>query len=148
MSTQRFLLELMGHTNDWRQSASPWVAARLNQPLQAFQTLPHGTLAAGFSNSFSFISCNNSNVMVKALKKAENSNEVVVRLQELAGQSQTVQLTCVGAITAARQLGGTESQVATLTPSSGKLTVSLPAYAQMTLALTLAASGTTLPKPA
>ena len=78
---------VMGHATDWRSGGAPWVAARLNQPLQALETLAHsGTLG----KSFGFLSCDNSSVMVKALKKAENSNEIVVQLQDdLAGTAQT-----------------------------------------------------------
>ena len=145
--THRMLLALMGHTNDWRGGGSSWVAARLNQPLQAFQTLPHAPMSSAFSNTFSFLACNNPNVMVKATKKAENSNEIIVRLQELAGQFQTAQLTCAAPIVAARQVSGTESPIATLTPVNGALTISLGAYVPKTLALTLTAPGTPAPLP-
>src|SRR6185503_11486175 len=84
--THRMSFAVMGHTNDWRGGGSSWLAARLNQPLQAFQTVPHPPLSSAFSNTFSFLSCNNSNVIVKALKKAENSSELIIRLQELIGQ--------------------------------------------------------------
>ncbi|HWW02016.1 MAG TPA: glycoside hydrolase family 38 C-terminal domain-containing protein [Candidatus Acidoferrum sp.] len=148
LGTHRMLLGIMGHPNDWRAGGSSWVAARLNQPLQAFQTLAHGPVATGFSNTFSFLSCNNSNIMVKALKKAQNGNELIVRLQELTGQAQTVQLSSVAPIIAARQVSGTENPIASLTPVNGALTVSLGGYAPMTLALTLAAPGALLPTPA
>ena len=143
--THRMLLAVMGHTNDWRAAGSSWVAARLNQPLQAFQTVSHtGTLG----KSLSFVSCNNSNVMIKALKLAENSNEIIVRLQELTGQAQTAQLTCAAAITAARQVTGAEDALGALSPSGGKLTVSVGAYQPLTLALTLSAAPSRVTKPA
>ena len=142
--SQRLTFAVMGHTNDWRSGQSPWIAARLNQPLQAFQTVAQ---AGALGKTFSFLSCNNSNVMVKAIKKAENSNEIIVRLQELTGQSQTAQLSGATAITAARQVTGAEEPIATLAPSGGSLTVTLGAYQPMTLALTLAAPGNLVTKP-
>ena len=142
--THRMLLAMMGHTNDWRGAGSPWVAARLNQPLQAFQTVAHtGTLG----KSFGFMTCNNSNVMVKAVKKAENTTELVVRLQELTGQPQTAQLSFATPILAARQVNGAEEPITSLSPSGGTLTVSLSAYQPMTLALTLAAPASFVAKP-
>jgi alpha-mannosidase len=146
--THRMLVGIMGHTNDWRSGGSPWVAARLNQPLQAFQTISHAATANAFSNSLSFLSCNNSNVMIKALKKAENSSELIVRLQELTGQPQTVTLSGLASITVARQVNGVESPLASLTPSNGTLTVSLGAYAPMTLALTIAPTANPIPSAA
>jgi len=120
----------------------------MNQPLQAFQTSAHTPLSGAFSNSFSFISCNNSNVMIKACKKAENSSELLVRLQELSGQSQTVTLSCVAPINAARQIDGVENALTTLTPISGTLTVTLGAYSPMTLALILGQPASLAPLPA
>ncbi len=142
--SQRLTFALMGHTNDWRSGQSPFTAARLNQPLQAFQTTSHAGILGG---TFSFLTCDNSNVMVKAIKKAENSNEIMVRLQELTGQTQTVQLTGVTAITSARQVNGAEDPVASLTPVNGKLTVSLTPYQPLTLALTLAAPSALVARP-
>ena len=72
---------------------------------------------------------------------------MIVRLQELTGQSQAAQLTCAAPITAARQLTGIENPVATLTPSNGTLTVSLGAYAPVTLALTLPVPDTLVSTP-
>ncbi len=133
--SHRLTFAVAGHTNDWRAALSPWVAARLNQPLQAFQTTAH---SGALGKSFGFLACNNSNVMVKAVKKAEGSNELIVRLQELTGQSQVVRLTCGNGITAARQVTGAEDPLASLVPINGALTVTLGAYQPMTLALTLA----------
>jgi alpha-mannosidase len=140
----RLTFAMMGHTNDWRSGQSAWGAARLNQRLQAFQTVPH---TGPWGRSFSLLTCNNSNVMVKAIKKAEAGSEIIVRLQELSGQPQSAQLSCVSAIIAARQVTGAEEPIAALTPAGGNLTVSLGAFAPMTVALTLAPAVTTVPQP-
>ena len=134
LGCHEFSFALVGHPGDWRAGHSFWAAARLNQPFQAFQTAPHaGTLG----KTFSWLSGNNSNVMVKAVKRAENSDEIIVRLQEMTGQPQTVQISCAGAISAAREVNGVEAPLRSLSPSDGKLTVSLGAYSPLTLALTL-----------
>ena len=143
--SHQFGFAIMGHTNDWRSGQSPWVAARFNQPLRAYQTPAHaGTLG----KSFSFLTCNNSNVMVKAIKKAENSNEIVVRLQELSGTAQVAQLQFAANITAARQITGAEDSIATLSPANGKLDVSLGGYAPVTLAFTIATPASPVTAPA
>lgn len=142
--SQHFAFAVAGHANDWRSGGSPWLAARLNQPLRAFQTTLHpGTLG----KTFSFVSCNNTNVMIKAIKKAEDSNEIVVRLQELTGQPQTAQLGFAAPIITARLVNGAEDPIATLTPAGGMLTVSLGGYQPMTLALTLAPPDTLVNQP-
>jgi alpha-mannosidase len=136
---------LRGHAGDWRNGGAPWVAARYNQPLQAFQTRPH---AGALGKTFAFLSCNNTNVMVKAVKKAENSSEWIVRLQELSGSSQTAELTCASAILSAREVNGAEEPICPLSPVGGKLSVPLGAYAPKTVALTLAPAPIVVPKPA
>lgn len=140
----RFAFAVMGHTNDWRSGQSSWAAARLNQPLQAFQTIAKG---AALGKTFSLLSCNNANVMVKAVKKAENSDEIIVRLQELIGQPQTAQLKFAAAILSARQVSGAEDSISVLTPSGNALGISLGAYQPLTLALTLAAPINLVVKP-
>jgi len=140
--THRIAFAVMGHSNNWNSAGSPWAAARLNQPLQAFQTLPH---AGALGKSFSFLSCDNPNVMVKALKKAENSDEIVVRLQELSGDPQMAQLTFAKPILAARQVTGAEEAMGALSPSGGTLTIPLGAYQPMAIALTLGSPDATVP---
>jgi len=140
----RLTFAVMGHTVNWSSVGAPWVAARVNQPLQAFQTLPH---AGVLGKSFGFLSCDNSNVMVKAIKKAENSNEIIVRLQELSGQPQTATLSCAGAITTARLVTGAEDPLSALTPSGGTVSITLGAYQPRTLALTIAPAPSTVAQP-
>lgn len=61
----------------------------MNQRLKAFQTTKHkGTLG----KEFSFATSDNRNVIIKALKKAESSDEYVVRVYETGGESHSRQL--------------------------------------------------------
>src|SRR3712207_8262676 len=55
-------------------------------PLVAFEAAPH---AGALGKSFSLLNVSNSRVRVLALKKAEESDEVVVRLVELDGKARS-----------------------------------------------------------
>ena len=57
----------------------------MNQPLIAFETTKHN---GELGKSFSLLKADKTRVRVLALKKAENSDEVIVRLVELSGESQ------------------------------------------------------------
>lgn len=58
---------------------------------------------------FSFVSSNNRNVIIKALKKAENSDEYVVRVYEIGGEKvQDAVLSFAGEIASAYEADGTE----------------------------------------
>ncbi len=132
---------VIGHTGNW-SSDTRWISERFNRPLQAFQTAGH---SGSLGKTFSFLSVNNPNVMVKAVKHAETSDEIIVRLQELSGSQQTVELDSIATITAARDLTGAEQEIATLSPSGGKLTVILSPHSPRTLGLTLGVAGTNVP---
>ncbi|MBC8103795.1 MAG: alpha-mannosidase, partial [Cytophagales bacterium] len=98
---------LQGHAGGWREAKTQSEAARLNQPLQAFQTPAHaGTLG----RSFSLLSVSGGDqVRVAALKLAEESSEVIVRLFELDGKpAKNVRLTFAAPITALREVNGQE----------------------------------------
>src|SRR5205807_5917186 len=75
-----FVYGLAGHAGDWRKEQTDWQALRLNQPLIAFETSQH---AGPLGKSFSLLHLDNSRVRVLALKKAEQSDEVIVRVVEI-----------------------------------------------------------------
>src|SRR5712692_6983467 len=80
-----FIYGLAAHAGDWRTEQTDWQAQRLNQPLIAFGSAKH---AGPLGKNFSLLNINNSRVRVLALKKAEDSDEMIVRIVELNGQPQ------------------------------------------------------------
>src|SRR5690348_2812701 len=77
------LFGIAGHDGDRPASQTDWQAQRLNDPLIAFQTEKHaGTLG----RSASLVKISNPRIHIMALKKAEQSDEVVLRLVELDGK--------------------------------------------------------------
>lgn len=72
-----FVFGLTGHAGDWRSAQTDWQAYRLNQPMMAFQTVGH---KGPLGKSFSLLHLNNPRIRVLALKKAENSDEIILRM--------------------------------------------------------------------
>lgn len=132
-----FVYGLASHGGDWRQEQTDWQAQRLNQALVAFQSDKHiGALGA----KFSILSVNNSRVRVLALKKAEESDEVIVRLVELDGQPQpNVRLTFGAPIISAREVNGQELPLGKATVMKGELVTDLGAYQLRAFAIKLGA---------
>src|SRR6185295_16813172 len=130
-----FVYGLAGHRGDWRTEQTDWQAQRLNQPLLAFQSSPHeGVLG----RSFSILRVNNSRVRVLALKKAEDSDEVIVRVVELNGQSASnVRLKFAGPLISAREVNGQELPLGPASVINGQLVTSLGRYQPRTFALKL-----------
>ncbi len=131
---------LAGHAGDWRRGQTDWQAYRLNQPLIAFVSPSH---AGELGKSFSLLKINNDRVRIMALKKAELSDEVIVRLVEMDGKTaDNVRFTFAAPVTAAREVNGQEQLIGPATVANGELVTSFSAYQPRTFALKLAKAQT------
>lgn len=143
LGRHEFAYGIAGHAAGWRTAQTDWQAQSFNAPLIAFAASKHGN---GLGREFSFLKVNNSRIRVLALKKAEDSDEIVVRLVELAGAPQTdVRVSFTGAITAAREINGQEEPIGSATVQEGALVTSFSAFQPRTFALRLAASSNKVP---
>jgi len=136
LGRHRFVYAIAGHRGDWRSGRVPARAAALNQPLVAFQTTPHAGLAGP---SFSMMSLDDSSgqVAVVALKKAEDTDEIVLRLQEQYGRPAKTRIQFPGQIAAAREINAAEELVGDFPASGSELMVDLRPYQPRTFALRL-----------
>ncbi len=133
-----FLYGVAGHTAGWRDAQTDWQAQRLNASLIAFETSKH---EGALGRSFSLMKVGNPRIRVLAVKKAEDSDEVIVRLVELDGKPQPdVRISFAAPITAAREVNGQEEPVGSATVTSGALIASFTAYQPRTFALRLSQS--------
>jgi alpha-mannosidase len=130
-----FTYGVAGHSNGWRDAQTDWQGQRLNAPLLAFAATKHaGTLG----KSFSLLKISNPRIRVLGMKKAEESDEVVLRLVELDGKPQTdVRVAFASPITAAREINGQEQPVGDARAEGGELITSFGAYQPRTFALKL-----------
>jgi alpha-mannosidase len=130
-----FVFGLAGHASDWREAETDWQAYRLNQPLIAFATTPH---AGSLGKNLSLLRLNNSRVRVLAFKKAEQGNELIVRMVEMEGIPQTnVHVSFAGPVIAAREVNAQEQPLGTATIAGGDLITSFGAYQPRTFAVRL-----------
>ncbi|MGB7171878.1 MAG: glycoside hydrolase family 38 C-terminal domain-containing protein [Acidobacteriaceae bacterium] len=137
LGRHEFTYGIAGHADDWRTGGDVWEGLRLNDPLLGFQTTRH---PGSLGRDFSLLGVSSPNVRVMALKKAENSNEIVVRLVELDGQPQPdVKISFAGPIRSAREINGQEQPVGPATVTDGQLQTSFTAYQPRTFAVTLGA---------
>ena len=130
-----FIYAIAPHQHDWREGRIPARAARLNQPLIAFQTKLH---AGNLGRSFSMLRVSGDQVAVRAFKRAEDSDEIVVRLQELYGQTaRDVELSLAAPIVTAREINAAEEPVGSIDVKGGKLVADLNSYQPRSFALKL-----------
>lgn len=113
------LCALRGHQGDWRRGHTGAQALRLNQPLLAFQTEAHKGM---LGRTFSFLNLSHPNLRILAIKKAENSPEIVIRLVETEGQAVSgATLTLATPILAAREVNGLEEEIGSARVHKGAL---------------------------
>jgi alpha-mannosidase len=122
-----------------------WQALRLEQPPIAFETPQHDGV---LGKTFSLLRVSHPRVRVLALKKAEESDEVIVRLVELDGnRAENVRLDFAGPVTGAREVNGQEMPVGKATVERGVLVTSLGPFQLKTFAVTFAVSTKPRPRP-
>jgi len=142
-----FVYSIAGHAGDWREGRVPSRAARLNQPLLAFQTIAHsGPL--GRTLSILTVRPDGGQVAVRAFKKAENSEEIVLRIQELYGKPlSAVRIALPTGIAAASEVNAAEEPLGAVESAQGLLVVDLTRYQTRTFLLKPAAAAVKLVRP-
>ena len=110
LGRHQFLFSIAGHQGDWRQGRMPHRATQLNQPPIAFQADAH---PGPLGRSFSMVSVDDQSgqVAIVALKKAEDSDELVVRLQERYGTTARTNVRLPAGVTAVREINAAEEEV-------------------------------------
>lgn len=84
-----FSYSLYPHAGDWKQALTVRRGYEFNYKLHAFQIEAHeGKLPA----EYSFVALNGDNVVLTALKKAEDSNALLLRVYEWAGKDAKIQI--------------------------------------------------------
>ncbi|MGH9475973.1 MAG: glycoside hydrolase family 38 C-terminal domain-containing protein [Terriglobales bacterium] len=133
---------LAGHAGDWRQTDTEWQAYRLNVPLFAFTSAKH---PGRLGRSLSLLRVDNPRIRVLALKKAEQGQDVVVRLVELDGQEESnVHLRFATRVLSVREVNGQEQPIPTLGPvhvANGAVVAGFSAYQPRTFEVKLAPLG-------
>ncbi|MBM3317202.1 MAG: chitobiase/beta-hexosaminidase C-terminal domain-containing protein [Candidatus Eisenbacteria bacterium] len=151
LGRHRLTYALAGHSGDWRDGVVQ-LGERLNQPLIAFQAEKH---AGSLGRSFSFARIaaagngGESAVAIRALKLAEETDEIVVRVQELHGRRQEqVRLAFARPVLQARELNGAEEPLAESAPvEEGVLAFHLAPFQLRTFAVRLAGPALRLSPP-
>ena len=132
----RFKYALYGHSGDWR-SGTVQQAARLNQPLRAFRVEP---VRRDRPRRVSLGHVDSDHVAIRALKRTEDGDEWVVRLQELVGDEQReVTVSLAEPIEAARETDGVERERGRARAVDGALRTDLGPFEPKTFTVRVAA---------
>lgn len=77
-----FTLSLFPHQAGWREAGTVQQAYLLNNPLLAIENTGQGTEAGSLPKDYSFVSADRENIIIEVVKKAEDSEDWIVRLYE------------------------------------------------------------------
>ena len=143
-----FVYGLAAHAGDWREGRTNRQALRLNEPLMAFVTAPHD---GPLGRTFSLVTISSPHVRLLALKKAEESDEIVVRLVETDGRpAMPVHVSFGADIRTAREIDAAERGPSAPVNHGAlvrDLTTTLGPYQLRTFAITLGPAPATVMPP-
>ena len=132
------LFGIAGHANDWREGNTDWQAYRLSTPLIGFETGKH---AGALGRNFSLVTVDDPHIRILALKRAETSDETIVRLVEMDGKpAPRVHVKFAGPIAEAREVNGQEQPLGSASITDGLLETSFRPFQPRTFALRLGAA--------
>lgn len=107
----------------------------LNQPFKAFEATRH---KGDLGRCFSMLECDNPNVVVKAFKKAETSDDYVIRVYEQGGKSvQKANISFAAPIVEACSTDGTEKKLCDARFEGNRLAVTVKPFSLATYRLKL-----------
>ena len=130
-----FTYAIAPHDGSWQDGLTPDKAVRINQSLLTYQSDIH---SGSLGKEYSFVKVNSSQVEVKAIKKAQRSDEIIIRFQELFGSSVSdVKVEIGNGIASAREVNGCEQDLGDATIVDDKLQFNMTKYQPRTFAITL-----------
>ena len=130
----RYSYAIYAHKGDFTQGTQ--LHARFfNQPMAVFTSDKHlGMLGS----EYSFGTISNENVIIRAVKKSEDTDEIIVRVNEGAGcRALKTELFLGNGILSAREVYASEEEIGEATVVDGKLVFDLAPFEVKTFALTL-----------
>lgn len=140
----RYSFAIFSHAGE-DLSATQLEARKFVQPLTAYACAKH---AGALGSAYSFGSVSSNQVILRAVKKAEDSEEIVVRLNEGAGSALDEFTLSLGeSIESAREIYASEEPLGDAVVEDGKLVASFTPYQIRSFALTLKKSGVQAQKP-
>ncbi|MCW0483877.1 alpha-mannosidase [Gaoshiqia sediminis] len=140
---QEFRYGIYGHKGSWVDGQSQWQGEFFNQPLLAFEAPKH---AGKLGKATSFLSVDTPKAGVMAVKKMENDDYYIVRVNELSGSDLSkVNLKFAGNIADAFEVNGQEQKIGQAGFANNQLSFDLSHYTIRTFAVKLADAKVTSP---
>ncbi|MDP4185270.1 MAG: glycoside hydrolase family 38 C-terminal domain-containing protein [Bacteroidota bacterium] len=104
-----FKYGLYGHSGDWTKGQTPWQGKFFNQPLLAFETSQH---TGALGKEISLLKISSPQIGLMALKKMEDGDYYIVRVNELFGKdAKGISVSFPGQVADAYEVNGQEQRI-------------------------------------
>ena len=134
LGLNRFSFGIFSHSGSW-QNGTQTAAQNFCQPMAAFVTQAH---KGKLGKEFSFAKISDNGVIIRAIKKANQGSEIIVRFNEGEGTAkQNVKFSIGNGIESAREVYASEEYAGDAAVINGELAFDIAAYEPKTFALTL-----------
>ena len=126
LGTHKFTYALYGHKGNWNQGNTEWQGLYVNQPLRAFSVPEHN---GSFGKTYSFARLNTDDVAIRALKKSEDGESFIIRLQELSGSKTGNVILDMGPdVASAVEVDGQEREIGDVEVTGGNVHFDMDKY--------------------
>ncbi len=133
---QQFCYAIYPHAGGWKRADTMRLGYQLNDRMHGGQVFPH---SGALPPEQSFVSVENRNVTLTAVKKAEDSNALVFRMYEWAGEASEVKLHVPAGAQSATSINLMEKPEGESLPiSGGTVTMPIKPYEILTVAVAYA----------
>jgi alpha-mannosidase len=130
-----FRYAIIGHESTPLDAGTAWKAEAFNQPLLAFNVPKH---SGALGRTFSLAKTDNPQIAVKAIKKAEDGNSYVVRINEIYGKNYSdASIEFASSIVSAKELNGIEEETGDVKVVGNRIVFSGKAFQPRTFGVKL-----------
>jgi len=132
LGEQQFEYSVYPHDGDWEEARAYQAAHSFNAPLEIVDTSLH---SGQLPLSYSMVSLEPEELVISAIKKAEDSDELVIRFYNISDQKVTGKLSTPQQIQKAVMTNLLEEPLAEVQVSDGSLILSVERHQIVTLKL-------------
>lgn len=133
-----FTLSLLPHQGDWRAAGTVAAAYALNNPpLPVLRRASSRDAAAVLPQAFSLLKADQDNIIIEAVKMAEDEDAMIIRLYECHGRRTDCRLTFSSILASVSECDLREHELEPLPFDADHLTMNLRPYDIRTLKVTL-----------
>ncbi len=140
----RFSFAILSHEGNWKKADLPRKADLFNQPFFTWNATRH---PGKLGKKFSFASVSNEGLAIRALKKAEKTDELVVRAHDIYGKDSLGEISFPAEVTDLREVNGVEEHIADIDRDSASIKTDFLRYRPRAFAFKLADSDHKISQP-